>query len=104
MRCCQALRSVMLPAQFNAGSMGCQLYAETNDADSLCYLEQWATKEDVEREIGSTRFGKLLAIIEAAAGSPTLEIHNVSETFGWDYIRMLRNDLDTAGNGNGSRN
>ena len=100
----QALRSVLLPAEFNAGSMGCQLYAQTNEADALFYLEQWATKDDVEREICSARFGKLLAIIEAAAGSPILEIHYVAETFGWDYIRMLRNDLDTAGNGNCNRN
>lgn len=94
----------MLPAEFKAGSMGCLLYAETGEADSLCYLEQWATREDVEREICSIRFGRLLAIIESAAGSPTLEINNISETFGWDYIHMLRKDLDSAGNRNGNQN
>ncbi len=98
----QALRSVMLPAQFEAGSMGSQLYAEAGEVDSLCYMEQWATKEDLEREIRSIRFGRLLAVMETAANLPTLEIRLISDTLGWDYIRRLRNDSDShrAGNGN----
>ena len=98
----QALRSVMLPAQFEAGSMGCQLYAEAGEADSLCYVEDWATQEDLEREIRSTRFGRLLSVMETAAGSPGVEIRQVSDTLGWEYIRRLRGYSDSAGRGNGN--
>jgi quinol monooxygenase YgiN len=98
----QALRSLMLPAQFEVGSMGCQLYAEAGEADSLYYLEQWATQEDLERGIRSIRFGRLLSVMEAASGLPTLEVYNVSETLGWDYIRQLRNDSNPVAGGNGN--
>ena len=95
----QALRSVMLPAEFEAGFLGCQLYAEAGEAHSLCYVEDWSTVEDLEREIRSPRFGRLLAVIETAADLPTLEVRLISETRGWNYIRLLRGEPDPAGNG-----
>jgi quinol monooxygenase YgiN len=97
----QALRSVMLPAEFEAGSLGCQLYAEAGETDSLCYQEDWSTEADLEREIRSARFGRLLAVMETAAGLPRLEVHLVSETRGWDYIRVLRGEADSGIGGNG---
>src|SRR6476469_8474803 len=83
----QALRSVMLPVQFEAGCLGCQLYAEIGEPDSLCYLEDWSTREHLEQDIRSARFGRLLAVIESAAVSPTFEVRLISEARGWDYIR-----------------
>jgi hypothetical protein len=97
----QALRSVMLPAEFEAGSMGCLLSAQVDEVNSLHYREDWRTREDLEREIRSTRFGRLLAVIECADGLPTLEVHFISETQGWDYIRQLRGEVDLHGAGNG---
>jgi hypothetical protein len=94
----QALRSLMLPAQFEAGFLGCQLYAEAGEADSLCYLEQWVTQCDLEREIRSIRFGRLLAVMETAAGLPTLEVRHVSETRSWDYIQEIRGGPGSASN------
>ena len=81
--------------------MGCQLYAQADEVDSIHYCEDWCTREDLEREIRSTRFGRLLAVIECADGLPTLEIHLISETQGWDYIRQLRGEAELPSAGNG---
>ena len=100
----QALRSVMLPAEFEAGSMGCHLYAEAGETDSLCYVEEWATEQDMERTIRSLRFGRLLAIRECATALPTLEVRLISETRGWNYIRQLRGGHGAVSGGNGVEN
>jgi hypothetical protein len=97
----QALRSVMLPAEFEMGSMGCALYAQVDEVEALCYFEDWSTREDLEREVRSARFGRLLAVMECAAGRPTLEVHLISQTQGWDYIRHLRGEADLPAAGNG---
>jgi quinol monooxygenase YgiN len=67
----QALRSVMLPAEFEAGSMGCHLYAEAGETDSLCYIEEWATEQDMERTIRSIRFGRLCVSFRRRGGGIT---------------------------------
>src|SRR6185503_16385432 len=86
----QALRSVMLPAEFEVGYLSCRLYSEADEPDSLCYEEEWSTEEDLEREIRSIRFGRLLAVMETATGSPTLEVRLIAERRGWDYIHLVR--------------
>jgi len=96
----QALRSVMLPAEFEVGFMSCHIYVEAGEPDSLCYQEDWSTQNDLERAIRSVRFGRLLAVMETAAGSPTLEVRLISETRGWDYIRLIRGGSH-ARDGNG---
>ena len=100
----QALRSVMLPAEFEAGSMGCHLYAEAGETDSLCYVEEWATEQDMERTIRSIRFGRLLAIMECAIGLPTLEVRLIAETRGWNYIRQIRGEYGNVNGGHGGEN
>jgi quinol monooxygenase YgiN len=92
----QAIRLVMLPAEFEAGSIGCHLYAEAGEADLLFYVEEWATLDDLEREIRSSRFARLLSVMEAADGLPALEIRDVAKTLGWNYVRLLRGDPSPA--------
>lgn len=96
----QALRSVMLPARFEPGFVASRLYADPDEADSLCYLEEWTTQQDLEREIRSARFGRLLRVMESAAGSPTVEVCHLSDPQGWEYILKLRGDSDST---NGSQ-
>ena len=100
----QALRLVMLSAEFEPGFMGCQIYAEAGESESLCFQADWATQTDLEREIRSARFGRLLAVMEASAGSPTLEVRLIAETRGWKYVRELRGEVDAANGGNGHVN
>ena len=80
----------MLPAQFESGYGGARLYAEANQMDCLCYVEQWATEQDLERQICSRRFGVLLAITESAVEAPSVEIHTISESRDLEYVREIR--------------
>jgi hypothetical protein len=44
-----------------------------------------------------------MAVMETAAGLPTLEVRLISETHGWNYIRHLRGETNSTGvNGNGN--
>ena len=86
----QALATLMFQARLEAGCLDCQLYAQTANPRVLCYVEQWATPEDMDRQIRSTRFAFLLSTMETAAEAPSLEIRTVSKQCGLDYIRAVR--------------
>jgi quinol monooxygenase YgiN len=86
----QALANLMFQAKLEAGCLDCQLYAQTANSRVLHYVEQWATREDMDKQIRSTRFSLLLATLETAAEAPLLEIRTVSEQRGLDYIKALR--------------
>jgi len=92
-----ALADVMFQARLERGCVDCQIYAETGNPQSLCYVEAWATPQAMESQLRSQRFGMLLAIMETAPEAPSLEVRTISEQRGLDYIRAVR--LEAGGDG-----
>ncbi len=92
----QALRSLLLPIQRDRGCGGCYLYEDTGESNSFLYVEKWATQWDLEREIRSDRFTRLLSIMESAPTHPVLEFWFVPQTRGLDYIAEIRTSRPTA--------
>ncbi len=86
----QSLAKVMFQAKLERGCVDCRLYAETRDPNSLCYLEQWSTQEDLEFQLRSRRFGMLLAIMDTAPQAPALEVRTIAEQRGLEYVRSIR--------------
>jgi len=68
----QALRSLMLPLQGAPGFISCRLCQEADDANTICYAEEWHTPEDLDRRIRSTHYSRLLSIMESAAEPSSL--------------------------------
>ena len=93
----QGLAEVMFRAKLERGCVDCQIYAQTGNPQSLHYVEQWSTPQEVESQLRSQRFGMLLAIMETAPQAPSLEVRTVSEQRGLDYIRAVRLGADTDG-------
>jgi quinol monooxygenase YgiN len=86
----QALRSLMLPIQLDRGCGGCRLYADIDNPNALLYTEEWATQKDLEREIRSDRFTRLLSVMESSPTSPVLEFLIIPRTRGLEYIAEVR--------------
>jgi quinol monooxygenase YgiN len=86
----QALNSLMVPIQFARGCGGCYLWADVGEPNSLLYIEEWATHKDLEREIRSDRFTRLLSVMESSPKPPVLEFLSVSQIRGLEYIAEVR--------------
>jgi quinol monooxygenase YgiN len=87
----RALKSLMVSAQAEHGLMSCKLYQQVGIETSLCFVEDWQTTEDLERQICSDRYSQLLALMETAVELPSLVFHTVSQTQGLDYLKSVRN-------------
>ncbi len=86
----KALRSIMLPARAERGFVSSCIYQEVDQPEALCYVEEWASPAQMEDQIRSRRFGRLLAVMETAPRPPVLEIRWMSETRGLDYVGAIR--------------
>jgi quinol monooxygenase YgiN len=84
----------MLPARAERGFVSSRIYQEVDAPEALCYLEEWASSAQMEEQIRSRRFGRLLAVMETAHKKPGLEVRSVSETRGLDYISTIRLGAD----------
>jgi quinol monooxygenase YgiN len=86
----QALRSLMVPLQAALGFVSCRLSQEADDANTICYQEEWDTSDDLDRQIRSSHYTRLLALMEAAAEPPNLRLNWVTEVKGLEYLEAVR--------------
>ena len=60
-----------------------------SDSDTLHYSEEWFTESDFRSQIGTARFQRLIAVMEAAAEPPLFEVQIISRSYGLDYVAAV---------------
>lgn len=86
----EALRSLMLLLPAAPGFIACRLCQDADDASILCYLEEWQSPQDLDRQIRSSHYTRLLALMEEAAEPPDLRMNSVSDVKGLEYLEVVR--------------
>jgi len=86
----RTLRSLMLPLQAASGFISCRLYTEADRPEALCYVEEWGTSEELDNQIRSNHFTRLLAVMEAAAEPPELRLNWITDVKGLEYLEKVR--------------
>ena len=86
----QTLRSLMLPLPAETGFISCRVYLDADSPEVLCYIEEWRTPEDLDRQILSSHYTRLLALMEDAAEAPELRVNWVTDVKGLEYLEAVR--------------
>lgn len=85
-----AAQSLLRPLLQTSGCVRHELYRDAHSPDDICYLEEWGNAEELYEEIRSSRFTRLLALMEHAAEAPRFEIRYVDQSRGLDLVAELR--------------
>ena len=83
-------RSLIEPIQSETGCISCRLYREPKNPDVLTWVEEWRTREDLDRHLRSQRFTKILAALDMADAEPEVRFDTVAETAGMQLIEEAR--------------
>lgn len=83
----------MLPCQSAPGFVSCRLLFDANDQNVLVYNEAWKTTEDLDRQIRSMRFTRLLSLMEDADQPPELKLSWVTDVKGLEYLESVRRQV-----------
>ena len=87
------VRSLLGPVSAATGCLNCGFYTDAQDENVLCYVEDWETEKDLQRHIRSDDYRKFLALIDLSSEPPDLKFHKVSQTFGIEYLSLVRSPL-----------
>ena len=90
----QALRALLRSARAEMGFITGNLYGEIDNANSICYEERWEGAKNLEVQLRSSRYTRLLTLMESAIEQPSLEFHFVSEVRGLEYVAAIRGEGD----------
>ena len=86
----RTLRSLIEPIGYETGCISCRLYREPKNPDVLTWVEEWRTREDLDRHLRSQRFTKILAALDMADAEPEVRFDTVVETVGMQLIEEAR--------------
>ena len=72
------------------GCVDCRILEDVDDETLVIYIEEWGTREHLERHIRSDRYTRLLEIIERSDEQPDIRYDTVSQHQGIELIEAVR--------------
>jgi quinol monooxygenase YgiN len=82
----RALSTIRIAAHLDSGCRYTFAGVDADEPDVCFYLEEWADSDLLDRRIHSASFRALLMLLESAIVSPFLEIREVSDIGGLEYV------------------
>jgi len=86
----QTLLSMTEPARKEKGCLSHDVFCDIDGKTVFNLIEEWKTREDLERHIRSERFSVLLGTKSLLAKSLEMKIHTVSHSEGVEVVNALR--------------
>lgn len=86
----QTLLSMIEPAGKEKGCLSYNVFCHMEDNHVFSLIEEWETREDLDRHIRSERFSVLLGTKSLLAKPSEINIHTVSHSEGVEVINALR--------------
>ena len=87
----QTLRPMMASMKKEVGYMSLDLSCNIEDENFLTLIEEWQTREELDRHLKSNLFGVLLGANTLLWESPLIQIHTVSQSERVEAIDVVRN-------------
>jgi len=86
----QTLVSMVEPAGKEKGCLSYDVLCDLEDPHAFSLIEEWETREDLDRHIRSERFSVLLGTKSLLARPLEMKIHTVSHSEGVEAVKALR--------------
>jgi quinol monooxygenase YgiN len=86
----QTLLSMIGPAGKEKGCLSYDVFCDLEDNYVFNLIEEWETREDMDRHIRSERFSALLGTKSLLAKPSEINIHTVSHSEGAEVVNALR--------------
>ena len=86
----QTLLSMIKQAGKEKGCLSYHVFCDLEDNHVFSLIEEWETREDLDRHIRSERFGVLLGTKSLLTKPMKMKIHTVSLSEGVEVVNALR--------------
>jgi quinol monooxygenase YgiN len=88
----QTLLSMIEPTGKEKGCLSYDVFCELEDNHVFSLIEEWETREDLDRHIQSERFSVLLGTKSLLVKPSGISIHTVSHSEGVEVVNALRSN------------
>ena len=90
----EIFQAIQGPVLAQPGCAACSIYEEQGPERAVMLVENWETREALERHLRSEAYRLILGAVELSHGQPEVRFDHVSATEGMELIRRARNPGD----------
>jgi len=92
----QTLRSVQGPSSARPGCVACHVLRDAQDENVLLYVEEWGSREQLERHIRSDQYRRLLEVMELSSEPPEIRFDTICRREGIELVAAVREDAASS--------
>ena len=81
---------ILGPTRIQSGCLSCRLYQDLDQPDAVFLVEEWESREDLDRHFNSEQCRIMLSLMEASDQFPEIKINTVSKMEGLEAIEAAR--------------
>ena len=78
------------PTRIQSGCISCRLYQDLDEPDAVFLVEEWESREKLDRHFNSEQYRINLSLMEASDQFPEIQINTVSKMEGLEAIEAAR--------------
>lgn len=86
----KTLGSILEPTRVLPGCLSCCLYQDLEDTNTLILIENWDSREALEKHVRSDRYRKILAAMDLACEPPEVRFCGIASIEGMEHIEEIR--------------
>jgi len=86
----QTVKAILGPIRRERGCISCNCYMDVEDENILFFEEEWKTREDLEKHLGSDHFGVLNGAMRMLHVEPDIRFNTIASTAGPETIKKAR--------------
>ncbi len=83
-------RLITGPTQIQPGCISCRFYQDVDDPDAILFVEEWESREGLDRHIKSDQYRIILSLMELSTNAPEIKFNTISKTEGMEVIEAVR--------------
>ena len=78
------------PTRVQPGCIGCSFYQDLDESDAILFVEEWESRESLDKHIKSESYRVILSLMELSTENPEFKLNTISETEGLEAVEALR--------------
>ena len=78
------------PTRVQSGCIGCSFYQDLDEPDAILFVEEWESRESLDKHIKSDSYRVILSLMELSTENPEFKLNTISETEGLEAVEALR--------------
>lgn len=86
-----ALDSLLGPSKVAPGCMDARLYTDLKQSNALFFVEEWASREQFEKNLDTAKLRTIVAAIELSSQAPVVRVDLVEREEGVDALAAYLN-------------